>query len=253
MTARSFFYRETEGIRVTVRPVYLRDHSEPSQSHYVFAYFVRIENVGTMAAQLLTRRWLIHDSVGDGVDTEVIGEGVVGEQPTIMPGAVHEYQSFCILKSGEGWMEGHYGLLRQDGTSLEAAIPRFILARANRRACHPKPRTTVAWHPAVSRIYDVSVPIRTGGLVYPGNPEIEISLQQAVAKGAGANVSSVRFGSHTGTHADASRHFFDDGLTVDRIPLERLMGPALLVSFDDSVMSIGAAALTPRAIKGQKR
>jgi len=56
MTARSFFYRETEGIRVTVRPVYLRDHSEPSQSHYVFAYFVRIENVGTMAAQLLTRR-----------------------------------------------------------------------------------------------------------------------------------------------------------------------------------------------------
>ena len=61
-------------------------------------------------------------------DTEVIGEGVVGEQPTIMPGAVHEYQSFCILKSGEGWMEGHYGLLRQDGTSFEAAIPRFILS-----------------------------------------------------------------------------------------------------------------------------
>src|SRR5690242_20852450 len=77
MTAKSFYYRETDGIRVTVRPVYLRDHSEPSQSHYVFAYFVRIENVGKLAAQLLTRRWLIHDSVGDGVDTEVIGEGVV--------------------------------------------------------------------------------------------------------------------------------------------------------------------------------
>ena len=82
MTARSFFYRETERIRVTVRPVYLRDHSEPSQSHYVFAYFVRIENVGTMAAQLLTRRWLIHDSVGEGVDTEVIGEGVEIEEST---------------------------------------------------------------------------------------------------------------------------------------------------------------------------
>jgi ApaG protein len=81
-----------------------------------------------MAAQLLTRRWLIHDSVGEGVDTEVIGEGVVGEQPTIAPGAVHEYQSFCILKSGEGWMEGHYGLLRQDGTAFEAAIPRFTLS-----------------------------------------------------------------------------------------------------------------------------
>ncbi len=94
----------------------------------MFAYFVRIENVEKMAAQLLTRRWLIHDSVGDGVDTEVIGEGVVGEQPTIAPNAVHEYQSFCILKSGEGWMEGHYGFLRQDGTPFEAAIPRFILS-----------------------------------------------------------------------------------------------------------------------------
>src|ERR1700674_4594013 len=128
MTARTFFYRETEGVPVTVPPRSLADPPEPAQSHFVFAYFVRIENVGTMAAQLLTRRWLIHDSVGDGVDTEVIGEGVVGEQPTIMPGAVHEYQSFCILKSGEGWMEGHYGLLRQDGTSFEAAIPRFTLS-----------------------------------------------------------------------------------------------------------------------------
>lgn len=128
MPAKSFYYRESEGIRVTVRPVYLRDHSEPSQSHYVFAYFVRIENVGKLSAQLLTRRWLIHDSVGDGIDTEVIGEGVVGEQPTITPGAVHEYQSFCILKSGEGYMEGHYGFQRQNGSAFEAEIPRFTLS-----------------------------------------------------------------------------------------------------------------------------
>jgi arylformamidase len=105
----------------------------------------------------------------------------------------------------------------------------------------------------VSRIFDISVPIRTGGLVYPGNPEIDVELQQAVAKGASANVSTIRFGSHTGTHADASRHFFDDGQPVDRIPLERLIGPALLVSFDDSVMSIGVNELQPRAIKGHKR
>jgi len=105
----------------------------------------------------------------------------------------------------------------------------------------------------VNRIYDISVPIRTGGLVYPGNPEIDISLQQAVSKGASANVSLIRFGSHTGTHADASRHFFDDGQPVDMIPLQRLIGPALLLSFDDSVMSIGVAELKPRAIKGHKR
>jgi len=105
----------------------------------------------------------------------------------------------------------------------------------------------------VSRIYDISVPIRTGGLVYPGNPEIDIELQQAVAKGASANVSTIRFGSHTGTHADASRHFFDDGQPVDKIPLERLIGPALLLNFASDVMSIGEAELRPRAISGHRR
>jgi len=105
----------------------------------------------------------------------------------------------------------------------------------------------------VSRIYDISVPIRSGGLVYPGNPEIDITLQQAVAKGAGANVSTIRFGSHTGTHADASRHFFDDGQPVDQIPLERLIGPALLVSFSDDLRAIGAAELKAHDLKDHKR
>jgi arylformamidase len=105
----------------------------------------------------------------------------------------------------------------------------------------------------VSRIYDISVPIRSGGLVYPGNPEIEITLQQAVAKGAGANVSAIRFGSHTGTHADAARHFFDDGQPVDAIPLERLIGPALLVGFADDVHAVGAADLEAHDLRGHKR
>lgn len=105
----------------------------------------------------------------------------------------------------------------------------------------------------MSRIYDISVPIRTGGLVYPGNPDIEVTLQQAVAKGAGANVSSIRFGSHSGTHADAARHFFDDGQTVDRIPLEKLIGPALLLAFSDDVRAIDAAQLLRHDLKGHTR
>jgi arylformamidase len=105
----------------------------------------------------------------------------------------------------------------------------------------------------VSRIYDISVPIRSGGLVYPGNPEVDITLQQAVAKGAGANVSAIRFGSHTGTHADAARHFFDDGQPVDEIPLERLIGPALLVSFADDVRAVDAAELRAHKLKGHTR
>lgn len=105
----------------------------------------------------------------------------------------------------------------------------------------------------MSRIYDVSVPIRTGGLVYPGNPEITIELQQAVAQGASANVSFVRFGSHTGTHADAARHFFDDGQPVDRIPLERLIGPAVLIAFPDDVRSVTAEHLKTKSLRGHKR
>ncbi len=105
----------------------------------------------------------------------------------------------------------------------------------------------------MSRVYDISVPIRSGGLVYPGNPEIDITLQQAVARGASANVSLIKFGSHTGTHADASRHFFDDGQPVDQIPLERLIGPALLVSFDDEVRAVGAAELREHDLKGHRR
>src|SRR2546423_13098804 len=126
-------------------------------------------------------------------------------------------------------------------------------ARANRPVFHRKSRTTVASHSAVSRIFDISVPIRTGGLVYPGNPEIDVSLQQAVAKGASANVSNIRFGSHTGTHADAARHFFDDGQSVDQIPLDRLIGPALLVRFADDVRSVDAAALRAQGLGNHKR
>ena len=126
MPVSPFFYKESNGIRITVRPMYLRDQSEPSQNHYLFAYFIRIENIGDLPAQLLSRRWLIHDDVGE--DTEVTGEGVVGEQPLIDPGSVHEYQSFCVLKSGEGYMEGHYNFLRSDGATFDATIPRFVLS-----------------------------------------------------------------------------------------------------------------------------
>jgi ApaG protein len=125
---RIFFYRESNGIRITVRPSFLSGQSRPDQQHFVFAYAVRIENVGQQAAQLLARHWLIHDSVG--LDTEVRGDGVVGEQPMIAPGRIHEYQSFCVLKSATGHMEGEYYFLRADGSNFAARIPRFALDAA---------------------------------------------------------------------------------------------------------------------------
>lgn len=85
--------------------------------------------------------------------------------------------------------------------------------------------------------------MRTGAFVYPGNPEVSVTLQQSIAEGAGANVSAIRCGSHTGTHVDAARHFFPDGQPVDLIPLEKMVGPALLVRLSDDVRAVGEAEL----------
>ena len=127
MATRAFYYRQTDSIRITVRPSFIPEHSRPELRQYVFTYRVRIENVGDRAVQLLTRRWLIHDSVGE--ETEVVGEGVVGLQPVIESGEVHEYSSFCVLKSGSGWMEGHYHFVDDSGDEFDAEIPRFILSQ----------------------------------------------------------------------------------------------------------------------------
>lgn len=120
-----FFHRITEGMRVTAQPYYLPEQSDPAAPRYVFAYRIRIENVGDSPAQLLWRHWFIHDAAGG--DSEVAGEGVVGEQPTIPPGGVHEYESFCVLESPNGHMEGTYEFRRPDGRTFRAAIPRFLL------------------------------------------------------------------------------------------------------------------------------
>ena len=102
-------------------------------------------------------------------------------------------------------------------------------------------------------IYDISLPISNGGLIYPGNPEINISLQQALDRGDGANVSMLSFGSHTGTHVDAPKHFFDDGLGVDALPLDVLMGPATLIAMPDSVKAVGEADLRLHELEGHRR
>ena len=102
-------------------------------------------------------------------------------------------------------------------------------------------------------IHDISVPIRHGGLIYPGNPAIAITAQQAISAGAGANVSRLDFGSHTGTHVDAPRHFFDDGAGVDALALDVLMGPARLLVFGDAVLSIGRAELESHDLTGVTR
>jgi arylformamidase len=105
----------------------------------------------------------------------------------------------------------------------------------------------------VTRIFDISIPVVHGGAVYPGNPEIRIEPHAEVSKGASSNLSRLSFGSHTGTHVDAPKHFFDGGSPVDRLPLSALIGPAIVVAFPDDVRSVTAAHLETQKLAGARR
>ena len=122
------FVATTEDITVTVRPVYLDGQSDMIQKKFVFAYFIRIENNGRESVQLLRRHWTINHS--SGKVEEVDGEGVVGKQPLLAPGEVHEYNSYCVLETFEGSMEGTYLMRRFNGEKFKVTIPRFILRAA---------------------------------------------------------------------------------------------------------------------------
>jgi ApaG protein len=120
------FQAITEGIRVTVRPSFSPEHSDPAEPRYVFVYRVRLENLADHSARLLWRHWFIQDDAQG--ESEVQGEGVVGETPTLAPGQVHEYQSFCVLRGSGGGMRGYYVFQREDGGRFQVTIPRFPLS-----------------------------------------------------------------------------------------------------------------------------
>lgn len=118
----------TEDIRVSVRPIYLDGQSDVMAKKFVFAYFIQIENLGAETVQLLRRHWSI--SHGEVRTEEIDGEGIVGRQPFIEGGNEHEYNSFCILDTMEGFMEGSYDMQREDGSTFRVMIPRFTLRAA---------------------------------------------------------------------------------------------------------------------------
>ena len=119
----------TNGIRVQVTPKYLADRSSPKDKEYWFAYFIRISNVGTETAQLISRHWVITNA--DGEEEEVRGDGVVGEQPVLAPGTYYDYNSFCNLKTSVGTMHGEYTMVTPSGETFEARIAPFTLAAPN--------------------------------------------------------------------------------------------------------------------------
>ena len=115
----------TEDIKVTVTPFYLEEQSSPLENHYVWAYQVRIENVGSETVQLRNRSWRITNALGQV--EEVDGPGVVGEQPVLNPGEHFEYTSGAPLTTPSGIMVGTYQMETETGDRFDVNIPAFSL------------------------------------------------------------------------------------------------------------------------------
>ena len=113
-------------IRVDVATNYVEDQSNPVEGRFVFSYTITIRNEGTQPARLMARHWLITDA--NGKVQEVVGEGVVGEQPHLQPGQGFRYSSGAILETPVGSMQGRYRMVADDGEQFDAPIAPFRLA-----------------------------------------------------------------------------------------------------------------------------
>lgn len=113
-------------IRVSVSTQYLPEQSDPAERRHVFAYTIDIHNTGSVAAQLISRHWVITDA--EEQVQEVRGLGVVGHQPLLQPGQSFTYTSGCALTTPVGTMRGSYQMSAEDGTEFEAPIAEFVLA-----------------------------------------------------------------------------------------------------------------------------
>lgn len=120
--------------RVEVQPEFLPEQSAPERGVYAFAYTITIANTGTVAAQLISRHWLITDA--DGQVQEVKGLGVVGHQPLLQPGQSFQYTSGCRLRTASGTMEGSYFCVAEDGERFDTEIAPFLLDDGSRRVLH---------------------------------------------------------------------------------------------------------------------
>lgn len=128
---------EPHAIEVRARPFFMPERSDPGAGRFVFGYSISIRNRGLRAARLLERHWIIVDA--DGARHVVRGEGVVGRQPDLGPGAEFTYSSFCPLGTPWGTMEGTYLMEREDGELFEVDIPRFYLTSVPGKTGPPAP------------------------------------------------------------------------------------------------------------------
>ena len=113
-------------VTVTVEAVFIPEQSDVEHNRYAFAYHVKITNTGNVAAQLISRHWIISEA--NDVKQEVKGLGVVGAQPLLNPNERYEYSSGSVINTPLGEMRGTYQMVAEDGTKFDAIIPPFALS-----------------------------------------------------------------------------------------------------------------------------
>ena len=116
-------------IRISVSAKHIPDHPANGPDKYAFAYQITIRNHSKARVQLLSRYWLITD--GNGKNTEVQGEGVVGKQPLIDPASEYQYTSGALLDTPVGSMQGYYEMEDEEGERFRVPINLFSLSVPN--------------------------------------------------------------------------------------------------------------------------
>lgn len=123
-------------ITISAVSQFVPQQSDTNNGRFVFAYTITIQNNADRPYQLLSRHWVIQD--GNMKIEEVYGEGVIGEQPVIKPGAEYSYTSGAVLDTDMGTMEGRYFFsdaqnIKTENTNtrekeIEIPIPKFLLS-----------------------------------------------------------------------------------------------------------------------------
>lgn len=113
-------------ITVTVEAAFIPEQSDVERNRYAFSYHIKITNTGNVAAQLISRHWIITEA--DNKQQEVRGLGVVGAQPLLQPDEHYEYTSGAVINTPVGEMRGTYQMVAEDGTKFDAVIKPFALS-----------------------------------------------------------------------------------------------------------------------------